>query len=130
MKKLEFGIFRKDTNADNYIKASSYNPVTHKHAIINSLTYRLVNVPLNSAEYKKEYNCIIETAENNGFGKSLVGKKTKAQNRLKNIKNNTTLETLTKKDTSYKKFTYPWANNNFQKIFKEFNITLAPIKNI
>jgi len=38
------------------------------------------------------------------------------------------LETLTKKDTSYKKFTYhPWANNKFQKLFKEFNITLAPI---
>ena len=36
-------------------------------------------------------------------------KKIKAQNRLKNIKNNTTLETLIKK------------------IFKEFNITLAPI---
>ena len=28
-----------------------------------------------------------------------------AQNGFKNIKNNTTLETLTKKDTSYKKFT-------------------------
>ena len=50
---LEFGIFRKDTHADNYIKANSYNPVIHKHAIINSLAYRLVNVPLNSAEYKK-----------------------------------------------------------------------------
>ena len=40
--------------------------VTHKHAIINSLAYRLVNVPLNPVEYKKEYNCIIETAEKNG----------------------------------------------------------------
>jgi hypothetical protein len=38
------------------------------------------------------------------------------------------LETLTKKDTSYKKFTYhPWTNNKFQKIFKEFNFTLEPI---
>ena len=45
------------------LKANSCNPVTHKHAIINSLAYRLVNVPLNSAEYKKEYNCIIGTAE-------------------------------------------------------------------
>jgi hypothetical protein len=53
------------------------------------------------------------------------------------------LESLTKNDTSYKKFTYhPQARNKFQKIFKEFwhllinltlkifkdfNITLAPI---
>ena len=36
----------------------------------------------------------------------MVDKKIKAQYRLKNIKNNTTLEILTKKDTSYKKFTY------------------------
>ena len=52
-KKLEFGIFKKDTHADIYIKTNSYNPVTHKHAIINSLAYRLVNVPFNSVEYKK-----------------------------------------------------------------------------
>jgi hypothetical protein len=56
--KLEFGILRKNTHADNYIKVDSYNPDTHKHAIINSLAYRLVNV----RSTKKEYNCIIETA--------------------------------------------------------------------
>ena len=79
-------------------------------------------------EYKKECNCIIETAEKMDLEKLWWTKKIKAQNRLKNIKNNTILETLTKKDTIYKKFTYlPWANNKFQKIFKEFNITLAPI---
>ena len=81
---LEFGIFIKDTHADSYIKANSYDSVTHKHAIISILAYRLVNVPLNSAEYKKLYNCIIETAEKNGFEKTLVDKKIKAQNRLKN----------------------------------------------
>ena len=68
-KKLKFVIFKKDTYADNYIKVNSYNPVTHKHATINSLAFRLVNVPLNSGEYKKEYNCIIKTAEKNCFEK-------------------------------------------------------------
>jgi hypothetical protein len=51
--KLEYGIFRKDTHTDKYIKPNSYNTVTHKHAKINSLAYRLLNVPLNSVEYKK-----------------------------------------------------------------------------
>ena len=54
-----------------------------------------------------------------------MDKKIKAQNRFKNTKNNTTLETLIKKDTIYKKNS--WANNKFQKIFKELNITLASI---
>ena len=84
--KLEFGIFRKDTHADNYIKANSQNPVTHKYAIINRLAYRLVNVPLNSVEYKNEYNRIIKTAEKNGFGITLVDKKIKAQNRFKKLR--------------------------------------------
>ena len=54
-------------------------------------------------EYKKEYNCIIETAEKNGFKKTLVDKNITAQKRLRNIKDIATLETITEKDTSYKK---------------------------
>jgi hypothetical protein len=38
------------------------------------------------------------------------------------------LETLTKKDIIYKKFSYhPWANNKFQNMFKDLNITWTPI---
>ena len=37
--KLEFQIFRKDSHADNYIKANSCNLVTHNNDIINSLAY-------------------------------------------------------------------------------------------
>ena len=62
----------------------------------NYLAYRLVHEPFNSIEHKKEYNCVIETAEKNVFEKTLVDKKFKAQKRLKNIKNNTTLEKLTR----------------------------------
>ena len=46
---------------------------------------------------------------------------------IKIIKNNTTLQTLwiplTKKKITYN----PWVNNKFQKILKDFNITLALI---
>ena len=52
-------------------KANSYNPVTHKHAIINSLAYRLVNVPLNSVKYKKEYKSIIEIVEKKWIRKNV-----------------------------------------------------------
>ena len=38
------------------------------------------------------------------------------------------METLIIKDTIYKNFSYHYSTNNkFQKIFKGFNITLAPI---
>ena len=43
---------------------------------------------------KKKNITMIETAEKNGFEKTLVDKKIIAQKKLKNIKNNTTLETF------------------------------------
>ena len=92
---LEFWIFRKYTHADNYIKANSDKPVTLKHAIINSLANILVNVPLNSVEYQKEYNCIIESAGKKWIRKNFGWKKIKAQRPfldLKIITNNIKLE--------------------------------------
>ena len=68
--KLEFGIYRKPTHVDNYIKNLSYNPRQHKHAILNSLTYRLVNIPLSKMEYEKELTHIIQVAYDNGFNKN------------------------------------------------------------
>ena len=62
---------------DSYIKKDSFNPLPHKHAAINSLTHRLVNVPINGVEYNEEYNYIVHTAEVNGFNKKLVYKKIK-----------------------------------------------------
>ena len=32
-------------NTDCYIKKEGFNSVSHKHAIFNSLTFRLINVP-------------------------------------------------------------------------------------
>jgi hypothetical protein len=76
---MEFGIFTKDTHADNYI-----NPISHKHFIINSLAYRLS---------LKQYH----------FGN------------------------ISQKDTIYIKCIYnPRAYEKFQKVFKDFNITLVP----
>ena len=74
-------MMRKDTHADNYIKANSYNPISHKYTIINSLAYRLINVLLNPPEYKKEYNCVIETAEKKSFENTWVDKK-KSQHKI------------------------------------------------
>ena len=46
--RIKFEIFRKVTQTDNYIKQKGFNPISHKHAIFYSLTYRLTNVPFNT----------------------------------------------------------------------------------
>ena len=127
--KLEFGIFRKETQTDNYIKAYSYNPRPHKHAIINSLTFRLTNIPLNKKEYNKEYEHILHTANKNGFGKELVEKKIKKFKHQKLKKEISTLNNLNE-ERKFKKFTFhPYVHHKFQKIFNEININLAPVNN-
>ena len=52
---LTFGI---ETNTDSYIKREAFNPVSQKHAIFNSLTFKLVSVPLSNDEFNKEYKII------------------------------------------------------------------------
>ena len=122
---ISFGIYRKDTNTDSYIKKEGFNPESHKQAIFNSLTFRLVNVPLSTEEYNK----IIEIAEKNGYRKQIIDKKIGKFKIQKQLKNTTTLQSE-KEESKFHKFTYhPFFIHKFQKIFKKFKITLAPRNN-
>lgn len=124
---IEFGIFRKTTHVDNYIKQDGYNPNSHKQAIFNSLTFRLVNIPMNSSEYNNEYQHILDTALKNGFNTDIVNKKIKKFEKQKLIRENCTLSNI-KDETTFKKFTFhPKIHYKFEKTFKEVNIRLAPI---
>ena len=70
------------------IKQESFNPILHKHAILVSLTYRLVNFLLNGSDYKEEFTNIIKTAKVNEYDKDLVDKKNPiVKNVIRNISN-------------------------------------------
>ena len=84
--KLVFGIVVRDIYAHNYIKADSYNPVSHKHPIINSLTNNLVKVLFSTVQYKKGMQ-LQKKMVSKIFG---TQKKITVQERLKIIKNSTT----------------------------------------
>ena len=58
-KKISFGIHRKPTQSDNYIKCNKFNPRSHQFAVFNSLIHRMVNLPLNKTEYQKDYSHIL-----------------------------------------------------------------------
>ena len=91
----------------------------------------MVNVPLNPVEYKKEYNCIIETAEKNGFKKTLVDKTISAQKRLRNIKDISTLETITKRTPVIKNSpTTLGPTRNFKKYSKTLTLIWHPLINV
>lgn len=85
----------------------------------------MVNLPLSKETYDEEYSQILKAAEKNGFRKKLVDKKIETFKKQKQIKTITTLASE-KEKTIFKKFTFhPWATQKFQKIFKEYNISLS-----
>ncbi|KAJ9587771.1 hypothetical protein L9F63_018797 [Diploptera punctata] len=83
---------------------------------------------LNEENFKKEYNHILNIANLNGFGKEIIINKLKKFRQQKRLKENTSLQSDSKKGKQFKKITYhPEIHNKYQKIFKKFNITLALI---
>ena len=124
---VEFGIYRKPTHIDNYIKKNECNPVSHQLAVFRSLVHRLYNVPLNKEEFLKEQQHIQKIAELNGFNPAIVNNMIKRKDKLKTISQISTLTPLKDNNWTYRKFTYhPWAFKKFERIFKKLNIKLAP----
>lgn len=70
--KHNFKIYRKDTFCDNIIPADSNHPVNHKYAAFNAMINRLVSIPQNKNDYKKELDTIKTIAYNNGYKPDLI----------------------------------------------------------
>lgn len=65
--KHDFSIYRKNTQSDTTIHASSFHPLAQKLAAYKSMIHRLVSIPMNNNNYNKELNIIYQIAINNGF---------------------------------------------------------------
>jgi len=70
--KIEFGIYRKDTQTDHVIHSTSNSPFQHKMAAFNCYVYRLLTLPLSITNYKKEVNILKQIAVNNGYNENIV----------------------------------------------------------
>lgn len=79
-----FDIYRKPTTTDTIIHQTSNHPETHKHAALRYMLHRLNTIPLDTDNYQKEMNTIVQIATNNGYKENLV---TKLNNKIKKQKN-------------------------------------------
>lgn len=70
--KFEFDIYRKQTSTVRYITNDSYHHHSHKHAAFNSMIHRLVNVPLSTECYNKEWQFILDVAIKNGYNENMM----------------------------------------------------------
>ena len=69
--------FSEKSHKVTIIKRNNLNHIPHKYAILDSLTYRVVNVLLNDHDYREEYTNIINIVKVIGYNKHLVDKKFK-----------------------------------------------------
>jgi hypothetical protein len=70
--KIKFGIFRKPTDNPQIIPSDSFHPMKYKKAAFESMIHRLLNIPLDKAEYNKELEYIKHTARINGYGSNVI----------------------------------------------------------
>jgi hypothetical protein len=66
---IEMEVYRKPTTMDLMINNSSCHPKEYKLATFKNWIHRILMVPLNENNKKKESNTIINTALNNGYKK-------------------------------------------------------------
>ena len=72
--KFNFQIYRKPTYTDTIIPSTSNHPFSTKMAAFHSLINRIINIPLDEHNFKKEVNIITTIAENNGYDKHRIKK--------------------------------------------------------
>jgi len=73
--KHEFNIYRKPTTTDTIIHNTSNHPTQHKHAALNTMIHRLLNIPMNKINYNNEVNIIKYIAQENGYDPKIVDNK-------------------------------------------------------
>lgn len=97
---------------------------------LNSMIYRLVNIPMNKTNYNKEYNTIMKIAENNGYNKWVVRNMvTKHKTKLHNKQNPISkLTPIKEKNNNIKFATFNYVDNRIHaitKILRKENFKIA-----
>lgn len=134
-KKLNFAIYRKPTYTDTIINQNSNHPYKQKLAALNSMVFRMVNLPLGPEAYNREYKVITQIAINNGYNiqtiDKIINKQTKkAKNKTNFHSQLSPIEKKSKKD-NFATFTYTdkkihkitkiLERNNFQIAYRTTN---------
>uniref|UniRef100_A0A1B6C1X0 Reverse transcriptase domain-containing protein n=1 Tax=Clastoptera arizonana TaxID=38151 RepID=A0A1B6C1X0_9HEMI len=125
--KIEFDIFRKQTNNNRYILNDSNHSFQHKIASFNSMVNRLLKIPLNNIRFKKEINVIKEIAKFNGFNVNMVDNLIRKQKlKIKRLNATTLINVDEEKRIKYVSLPYDRdLTKGLSKIFKDINLKIA-----
>jgi Reverse transcriptase (RNA-dependent DNA polymerase)/GIY-YIG catalytic domain len=128
--KIEFGIYKKPTSTKRYITSDSFCNTQHKHAAFNSMTYRLVNLPLKPEKFNSELKIINEIAELNGYDKIIVNTLVKKHKKRAFKETITKLKPINEKPKRRISITYnAHIHNEINDIFKRQNLQVVNSNN-
>jgi hypothetical protein len=95
--KITIDIFRKETDKPLCIPYTSHHYTRHKHAVFESLFFRLCNLPLNNHRHDKELKYVLEMGRINGFYDWKIMEIYKKHRRMSKIGNFTKLMRIREK---------------------------------
>lgn len=125
-KYIEYSIYRKPTTSKLSIDNFSIHPKSYKYANYHFLLNRLNQIPLNNANYRTEFNNIIQIAKYNNFP---INKIYHLNHIIKNKitrKKITTLQNIDDKSKYYSKMTYYGTiSDKIKSIFKKNNVNIS-----
>lgn len=125
--RLEFDIYRKETNINRFITSDSNHCIQHKLAAFNFLIHRLVKFPLTKHRFDKELKLIENIAKYNGFSPKIVHDILRKQKNKVNFAKSTTLSNEPKLNKQkYVKIPFhPTATKGLNKILSKVDLKIA-----
>ena len=123
--KLEFDIYRKETNVNRFITADSNHSFQHKSASFHFLVHRLLSFPLSQPRFEKERDLIRNIAEYNGFQRTIVDNIIRKQKFKTSVKNCTSLSSDSQQPFKFVKLPFHTAIKGLSNVFNKFNFKLA-----
>lgn len=121
-----FKIFRKPTQTNHTIHASSNHPFQHKISAYNHMLERLNKIPMTQADYIDELHTIIDIAHANGYHENLIHKINKKIKYKQTRLNLSTLSNREKNMTKYISLQYNKNTSNVaRKIMRHHGYTIA-----
>jgi len=123
---LEFSVYRKPTNTDHVIHATSAHPIQYKMSTFSSFICLLLSVPMSHADYNRELSIVNHIAKENGYPLKIINKLlTKTEHNICRSQF-TSLNVIRKETGPYFSIPYiPQLAENIRNYFKKFKINVV-----
>lgn len=126
---IHFDVYRKPTHTNRFITADSFHHHSHKHAAFNSMIHRLVNLPLSTERFTKEWQYIIKTADMNGYSERCMRNLLNRHKHKSLVHNSTSLPPEREQKRRIAVEFHPFVTPKLEKICHQQNIQIIPTSN-